>query len=608
MTWFELSVGYSGIAILFAVAAVVSILFKKLRQPLILGYIIAGVLSAPFLESDSSIISLISDLGITLLAFTMGMELSLKGLKELGHRIILGGIAEVAIMLPAGYIVATAFGWSRLTAIFFASAFALTSTTIVMKTMRDSKESLRSYSDTLIGLLVVEDLLTVVMLAILSAMGNQHAIVPIQIAELIGALVLFAVVSLILAISILPKAINKVADMGNDEILMIVALGLCFALALFAEELGFSFVIGAFIVGVAVAESHHKERIQQKMTPVRDVFLAVFFVSIGTLIQTSYVIELLPFAVALGVLFVAWKFVSVTVGFTTMGFSSKSAVYVGIAAGAMGEFSFVIGRLGLQFGIFSGQIYTLIVLISAVTIVILPQAVRRNDSTYSFIQSRAPDGLKLYSVAIRRFTDQLRNQFNKPMALRNSSKNILLTITLNVLVVASVLILTSLFVQYSDYLMSRLGIEYGLLYLGYTLAIILLLYASFNTIDREKDRFFNKKDLKSTFTSKLLGRVVQAVYAAIGIFIIVSTLQPLMSHYQPVIGFGAMAAVAVTVLILWRGLSDLTLSSSYSSSMQQEAVARAETDYMAEFMNEDIHEELNSPSLPGKSIDKTAQP
>lgn len=579
----NLDLGYSGIAILFAVAAVVSVVFKKLKQPLILGYIIAGVLSAPFLASDSSIISLISDLGITLLAFTMGMELSLRGLRELGHRIILGGIAELAIMLPSGYIVATLFGWSRMTAVFFAAAFALTSTTIVMTTMRDSRERLRSYSDILIGLLVVEDLMTVVILALLSAVGAQHSIMPLQVLELIGGIVLFAAVSLILAISILPKAINKISDMGNDEILMIVSLGLCFALALFAQQLGFSFVIGAFIVGVAVAESEHKERIQQKMMPIRDVFLAVFFVSIGTLIQLSYVPALLPFAVGLGVLFVVWKLISVSIGFTTMGFTPKNAVFVGIAAGAMGEFSFVIGRLGLQYGYFTEQIYTLIVLISAVTIVILPQTLKRNDTIYDNLEKRMPSGMKVYSIAAKRFADSIRAQFSKPRKMKNSSRNLVFTLLLNGTVVIAILILTFLFVGNSRYLILKLGVEYGLLYLCYTCAIVLLLYASFNTVSNETKRFFIQKDQKVAFSTRLMFRMIQAVYAALCIAIVISTLEPIL-YYQPLIGLAAAAAVGVIVLVLWRGLSEMTLNIPSANKESKEVHTWADSDYIAELL------------------------
>lgn len=590
-----MTIGYSGIAILFAVAAAVSVLFKKMRQPLILGYIMAGVLTAPFLSSDSGIISLISDLGITLLAFTMGMELSLRGLRELGHRIILSGIVEVLIMLPAGYLVAVAFGWSSMTAVFFASAFALTSTTIVMKTMRDSRESLRSYSDTLIGLLIVEDMLTVVILAVLSAMGERSAIMPLQLLELIGGISLFAIVSLVLAISVLPKAINKVSEMGNDEILMIVSLGFCFALALFAQELGFSFVIGAFIVGVAVAESEHKERLQQKMAPVRDVFLAVFFVSIGTLIQTSYVLELLPYAAVLGLLFVVWKLFSVSVGFTGMGFSPRTAVFVGIAAGAMGEFSFVIGRLGLQFGVFTEKIYTLIVLISAITIIILPQTVKRNDAIYDLMQEKMPGGVLLYSIAARRVAVQLKSQYSRPRKMKSSSKNMVLTLLLNSTVVVAIIILTVLFTENSRLLISKLGIEYGLLYLGYTCSIILLLYASFNTVLDETDKFLSHKDFKSAFTARLFGRMLQAIYVAVGACMVVVTLEPLI-YYQPDIGLAAAAAVLAIVLILWHGLSDLTLSIPQSSAPKKESsgkkeagfanetASRGEADYITEFI------------------------
>ena len=240
-------------------------------------------------------------------------------------------------------------------------------------------------------------------------------------------------------------------------------------------------------------------------------------------------------------------------------------------------------RLGRQVGVFTGQIYTLIVLISAVTIVILPQAVRKNDSIYSFVQRKSPKGVRLYSMAIRRFGDQLMSQSGKPRRMKNSSKNMILALILNVLVIVSILILTSLFVGNSNFLMTKLGIEYGLLYLGYTCAIILLLYASFNTVVAEKDRFFVEKDMKSNFTSRLLGRLTQAVYAALGIFIVISTLQPLM-YYQPVIGYAAIASIAVIAFVLWRGLEDITLTISNSPSAKTEVQSKSDTDFLLEFM------------------------
>ncbi len=553
------SLGYEGMAILFTAAAVVSILFRKLRQPLILGYIVAGVFSASFLVSDTNIISLISDLGITLLAFTMGMELSLKILREIGKKVIMAGIIELTLMIPAGYIVSYVMGWSPATAIFFAAAFALTSTTVVTKTMRDCRQTIKSYSDLVLGLLVVEDLLTVVILAFLSSAGTHRAINLIQLFEVMGGMAFFAAVSMILAINVIPRIINHIVDLGSDEIIVITSLGLCFALALFAKELGFSFVIGAFIVGVAVAESDHKDRIYSKMVPVRDIFLAVFFVSIGTLIQTSYLISLIPVAVILGLFFVFWKFISVTFGFSSMGYGLQNASYIGIAAGAMGEFSFVIGSLGLQFGVFSGKIYTLIVLISTVTIVILPQTIRRNEKIYGAIRGRVPKSVALYTLAIRNFFDRALGQIRNPFKMDRSSRAMFVTFLLNMMVVIAILVMTKYFVSYTSSLSFRIGADTVLLYLGYVVVVVLLLYASLNTLMNEADSFFGREELKYSFVSRLIKRILMALYVIMGYIVVASALSNLF-YIQPMIAAVSVIASALVIFLLWKGVSDLQFS------------------------------------------------
>ncbi len=577
------SLGYEGIAVLFAAAAIVSIVFKKLRQPLILGYIVAGVLSASFLTSDTNLISLISDLGITLLAFTMGMELSLNVLKEIGKKVIVAGVIELMLMLPAGYIVSLAFGWSPQTAIFFAAAFALTSTTVVTKTMRDCRESIKSYSDLVLGLLVVEDLLTVGLLAILSGITSHQAFGPVQLLELMGGMAFFAIVSLILAINVIPRAINHIVNFGNDEIIIITSMGLCFALALFASELGFSFVIGAFIVGIAVAESDHKDRIHSRMVPIRDVFLAVFFVSIGTLIQTSYVIQLLPVALLLGVAFIIWKFVSVTLGFTFTGFGLRNASYVGVAAGAIGEFSFVIGRLGLEFGIFTQGIYTLIVLISAVTIVILPQTIRRNERVYNYVKSKTPSGVILYALAIRGFVVRILKQISGPVKMEKPSRAFLLTFGLNVMVIVSILIMTKYFVSYAGVLSSNSPFDLTLLMLGYIVAVVLILYASLNTLTRETERFFGDRDMESCFAAKLVRRLLQVVYVAVGYLVIASSITSIF-YFAPVIVLISVAVSAAIIFLLWKGISDLSISIPGASEKGSKKTAKSENELLVELM------------------------
>ncbi len=553
------SLGYEGIAILFAVAALISVLFKKLRQPLILGYIVAGVLSASFLISVTNVMALISDLGITLLAFTMGMELSLKVLKEIGKKVIMAGIIELLLMMPAGYLISIAMGWSPSAAVFFAAAFALTSTTVVTKTMRDCRETIKSYADLVLGLLIVEDLLTVVILGVLSSAGTHTSIGVLQFFELVGGMAFFGVVSMLLAISVIPKVINHIVSLGSDEIIVITSLGLCFALALFAKELGFSFVIGAFIVGVAVAESDHKERIYSKMVPVRDIFLAVFFVSIGTLIQTSYLIRLIPLAILLGVLFVVWKFISVTFGFTSMGYGLQNASYVGIAAGAMGEFSFVIGRLGLQYGVFNQEIYTLIVLMSTVTIIILPQSIKRNEGIYRAIRSRMPQGPALYVLALRSFFERALGQLRNPFRMDRSSRSMFITFLLNLMVVMSVLLMTKFFVDYVTSAAMRAQADSFLIYLGYIIIVALILFASLNTLMEEVRVFFGDSDIKSRFVSTLFRRILMAIYVVVG-YIVVATAISSLFYVQPVIAVISVVVSALIIFLLWKGISDLKIS------------------------------------------------
>ena len=577
------SLGYDGIAVLFAAAAIVSIVFRKMRQPLILGYIVAGVLSASFLTADIRLISLMSDLGITLLAFTMGMELSLNVLKEIGKKVIVAGIIEVLLMLPIGYIVSLTLGWSPQTAIFFASAFALTSTTVVTKTMRDCRESIKSYSDLVLGLLVVEDLLTVGLLAILSSITSHQAFGVIQLLEIMGGMAFFAVVSLILAINVIPRAINHIVNFGSDEIIVITSMGLCFALALFANELGFSFVIGAFIVGVAVAESDHKDRIHSRMVPIRDIFLAVFFVSIGTLIQTSYLITLLPIALLLGVVFIVWKFVSVTLGFTFTGFGLRNASYVGIAAGAIGEFSFVIGRLGLQFGFLTQEIYTLIVLISAVTIVILPQTIRRNERIYNAVKSGTPGAVVLYALAIRTFVGNLLKQISGPLKMEKPSRALLLTFGLNIMVVVSILVMTKYFISYAGSISSGALLDLTLLMLGYLVAVVLLLYSSLHTLIMETERFFGDRDMESSFSAKLLKRLLQAVYMIVGYLVIASSVTSVF-YFAPVTVLISVAASAAIIFLLWKGISDISISIPGSKERGKRNTEKSENEMLIELM------------------------
>ncbi|MEM3851513.1 MAG: cation:proton antiporter [Methanomassiliicoccales archaeon] len=558
---------YTGIAIIFAVAAIVSIVFKRLRQPQILGYIIAGVLLAPFLKGETGIISLMSDMGITLLAFTMGMAMSLAKIEELGPRTAAGVMTELMIMLPAGFVIATLLGWNSSEALFFAAAFALTSTTIVSKTLLDTREMLKPYSEKILGLLVMEDLMTVVLLAVLSGIGSTGTFSTLMILELLGEIGLFMCASLLLSIGLLPRLINWVADNSGDEVLIIFSLGLCFALALFANELGFSFVIGAFVAGVAVAESGRKERIGQKLTPIKDVFLAVFFVSIGTLINLKEIPYLLPLAALIAFLFILCKFFSVTFGFSMSGFGLGESALTGIAAGALGEFSFVIGRLGIQYGIFPSSVFTLIVLVSVITVVTLPLSVKRGEEIVSFAQRHAPNWLTAYHL----YFTHLRRARNPQVSKDPATRRLVAGIAMNVFIVLSILILTVVLSGTVGSTAAHLGAEFPLFMGGYIALMMLILYASHNTLAAEVVTYLCAQPWSYSVTEKLAKRVITASYVFLAFSIAAVSLRSLPA-YTPAPFIVMIVAVAVVIMVLRSGVTALRIDLPLGTKMPQREI------------------------------------
>jgi len=547
-----LPVGYTGIAVLFAVAAVVSIIFRRLRQPQILGYILAGAILARFLSSEMDVMTLISDLGITLLAFTLGMDLSLARLQSIGSRVFGGTVTEIMLMLPAGYFVGTMLHMSFQASVFFAAAFALTSTTIVSKTMIDTRSSLKPYSELVMSLLIAEDLLTVVLLAVLSAFGSRGNIALIPLLELIAEMFLFFAASMMLAASLLPKCINWVANLGSDEVLTVFSLGLCFMLAIFTNLLGFSFVIGAFVAGVAVAESGRKERIAMKLTPVRDIFLAIFFVSIGTLISFNSLAMLIPIALIVGASFILMKFLAVTFGLSSFGFGVRNAALTGVAAGAMGEFSFVIMRLGIQYGIVSQNAFTLIVLTSIVTVIVLPQTMRHSEAIASHAERAVPSWFSLYRSAIDEMREKGRERISE-------SRRLAYNTALNAFLVISLIVLTAALSSYSHVLMAKMDEDFIFFIAGYLALALLLIFASYNTLSAEVESYLSDKSWSYDVTQRLVRHIIMSLYIIIGFAVSIVSLQPLYGYsFIPLIV--GLLAVTIVIIVLRHGAAELRIS------------------------------------------------
>jgi len=386
------------IALITIIAGACSVVFAKLRFPAVIGYIVAGMLLGPtiiggFVYFDTEVIDFLANIGIALLMFSIGLDFNLRRLKKIGGFAILAGTVEVALMLLLGYTLGLILGLSSTAAIFLAAIMSISSTAIIFKVLVDTGNMSKEWVEPVIGILIIEDLAGVILLTITSPLlSGQNP----NIATTVGiflAIVGFIALSLVLGLAVVPWLINGVARRYSSETLLLVSLGLCFGFALFAVGLGLSLTIGAFIMGVLISQSKHGEAVTQKIGSIKEMFLAVFFVSIGMLVDPVLVVQGLLVALVIALVFVLGKTFSVTIGCYLANLPARTSFYAGAAMVAMGEISFVLANSGVQAGVLSSELYASIIGASIISMVVLPISIRSGPRELDFIVRHLPKRL-----------------------------------------------------------------------------------------------------------------------------------------------------------------------------------------------------------------------
>ena len=372
------------LAVIMVVAGITTIIFHRLRQPVVLGYILAGVLIGPhtppfaFITNEETIKS-IADLGVVLLMFSLGLEFSLRRLREVGIAALVATGVEVMLMLWIGYELGRWFGWRTMDALFLGALMAISSTMLVLRSIEDGRRKREAFARLTVGILLVEDVFAIVLIAVLSGIAISGAIEPGHALATVGKLSLFIVVGLILGLLLLPRLVDHVASFGRSEMLLVTSLGICFGISLLAAETGFSVALGAFIGGAIVAEAKAAKRVERLIEPLRDMFGALFFVAIGLLIDPRVLIDYaLPVAlVALAV--IVGKTLACTFGGVLAGNDGHTSLRAGLGLAQIGEFSFVIASLGLSSGVTSDFLYPIAVAASVLTAFVTPYLARASD-------------------------------------------------------------------------------------------------------------------------------------------------------------------------------------------------------------------------------------
>lgn len=403
-------------AIIMAVAGAALILFRRLGQPAILGYLVAGFIIGPFVLpsfslDDTRTIRLLADLGLVVLLFALGLEFGWERIRRVGLRVIFIGAVEVIFMLALGYEVATLLGWSAIEAIFLGSALSISSSAVLSKVLRDMGKLHEPPGRLIIGILVVEDFAAVILLSILSGAATGGATDLSKIGLLLGRLALFTASALVFGGLLAPRVIRFVAQFRSSETLLVASLALCFGLALLAHELGISGAAGAFLIGTVLGDTEHSEEIIRIVSPIRDMFAALFFVSIGMLVDLLQLAHFIGPVLIVSAVFIVGKVVVNTAATFLAGHDGRTSLSVGAGMPQVGEFSLAMVKVGADNGVLGSFLYPLVTATTAVTSLLYPFIFRSADRTADFLGRRSPRLLKHYVSNLTLWLTTVRRAF-----------------------------------------------------------------------------------------------------------------------------------------------------------------------------------------------------
>jgi CPA2 family monovalent cation:H+ antiporter-2 len=402
----------TNLATVLGVAAITTVLFQRLKQPVVLGYILAGLIVGPHvplpLIADVQAIHALSETGVILLMFSLGLEFTLGKLARVGPTAGLVAAVEVGIMLSTGYAAGRAFGWSPLESAFTGAVVAISSTTIIAKAFQEQNVT-GKLRDLVFGILIVEDIVAILLLAVLTTLASGAGLSAGALAMTAGRLAAFLALLLAGGLLLVPRAFRAIVKLGRPETTLVASIGLCFSLALLAHKAGYSVALGAFVAGSLVAESGESETIEHLVQPVRDMFAAVFFVSVGMLLDPAVLVRFWPAIAALTAVVVGGKVIGVSLGAFLAGNGARTSIQAGMSLAQIGEFSFILAGLGLSLKATGEFLYPIAVAVSALTTLFTPWLIRAGVPLAALVDRKLPRPLQTFASLYEAWVEELRS-------------------------------------------------------------------------------------------------------------------------------------------------------------------------------------------------------
>lgn len=394
------------LALILGAAGIITIFFKKLKQPVVLGYIIAGLLVGPNFKlfptiGDVEGIKIWAEIGVVFLLFALGLEFSFKKLVKVGGSAAITGITELSFMMMLGYGMGQVLGWSNMDSMFLGGIIAISSTTIIFRAFDELGLKTKQFSSLVIGVLVIEDLVAILLMVLLSTVAVSQQFEGTQMFLSIGKLLFFLCLWFLMGIFLLPTFFKKVSRFLNSETLLVLSLALCLGMVVLADQVGFSAALGAFIMGSILAETTQAHKIEHLITSVKDLFGAIFFVSVGMLIDPQILVDYAVPVLILTLSVILGKTIFVASGALLAGRPLKQAVQAGTSMSQIGEFSFIIATLGVSLNVTSSYLYPIAVGVSVITTFTTPYMIKLAEPLYQFLLKVLPEkwirGLEKYS-------------------------------------------------------------------------------------------------------------------------------------------------------------------------------------------------------------------
>lgn len=439
------------LAFILLLGAGVTILFKWIKQPVVLGYIVAGFLASPNFEYLPSVttdanIDFWAEIGIVVLLFSLGLEFSFKKLLNVGGSAVVTALIIMIGMMVGGFAIGHVLGFSYINSLFLGGMLSMSSTTIIIKAFTDLNLRHKKFASMVFGVLIVEDLFAVLMMVILSSIAVNNSVAGGEMLFSVGKLAFFLIIWFLVGVFLLPSIFNRVRKFLNNETLLVVAMGLCLGMAVFSVYCGFSLALGAFVMGSILAGTSYAERIEKVVTPVKDLFGAVFFISVGMMVQPTILVEYAgPILLLSGVVIVG-MIIFGTTGMLVTGQSLRVAMESGFSLTQIGEFAFIIASLGMSLSVLEPTIYPIVVAVSVITTFTTPYFIKLSGPAYKFVEKHLP---KRLSFLIDRYTDNVASESETTQLWKSLFKRYLWRVLLySIVLIAIVLISEKLFIPW----------------------------------------------------------------------------------------------------------------------------------------------------------------